>query len=176
MNSPPAGFEIRRASVADLAPFGDISRRTFIDTYAASHTVETLARHVAERFDDEVLLNELTDSARTVLVLTRDGTLAGYAMLRQGTAPPAVTGTRPVEVERFYVDRPWHGQGLGAPLMAALLSAAREQRCDTAWLGVWQQNPRAVRFYEKRGFRVVGHQVYLFDGREEDDHLMAVSL
>ena len=60
--------------------------------------------------------------------------------------------------------------------MAAALDAARAQGHDAAWLSVWQQNARAVRFYEKQGFRVGGRIQYVFDGTPEDDYLMIRSL
>ena len=135
-----------------------------------------MARHVAERLNDRRLAEELADPARTVLALAFGTEWAACAMLRRDQQPDDVVAVRPVEIERFYVDHDWHGRGLAAPLMAATLDAARELGHDVAWLAVWEQNPRAVRFYEKQGFRVVGRHVYLFDGTTEDDHLMAIEL
>jgi len=176
MSDIPPGSSLRRATAADLASFCEFSRRTFVDTYGPFHAPERLARHVAERLNDQRVGEELADPARTVLALVQGDAWIAYAMLRSGERPPEVEAERPVEVERFYVGRAWHGRGLAAPLMAATLAAAREKGHDVAWLGVWEQNPRAVRFYEKAGFRIVGRHHYVFDGTPEDDHLMARAL
>jgi len=182
MNGLPPGFphgcSLRRATPADLASFCEFSRRTFVATYGAFHAPERMARHVAERLNDQRLGEELADPSRTVLVLAeaQAAVWVGYAMLRSGDGPSEVKAARPVEIERFYVDHAWHGRGLAAPLMAAALDAARATGHDVAWLGVWEQNPRAVRFYEKAGFRIVGRHHYVFDGTPEDDHLMALDL
>ena len=172
----PQGCSLRRATPADLASFCEFSRRTFVATYGAFHAPERMARHVAERLNDERLGEELADPARTVLVLAETVAWVGCAMLRSGDGPTELSAARPVEIERFYVDHAWHGRGLAAPLMSATLDAARAAGHDVAWLAVWEQNPRAVRFYEKAGFRIVGRHHYVFDGTAEDDHLMACAL
>lgn len=176
MNGFPPGVSLRRATSADLASFCEFSRRTFVRTYGEFHAPERMARHVAERLNDQRLGDELTDPARAVLAVVQEEAWIAYAMLRGGDGPPEVPAGRPVEVERFYVGHDWHGRGLAAPLMEATLDAARENGHDVAWLGVWEQNPRAIRFYEKAGFRIVGRHHYVFDGVVEDDHLMACAL
>lgn len=176
MNDFPPGFTLRRAAPADLVPFGEFSRRTFRATYGPFQAPERMARHLDERMNDRRMGEELADPARTVLVLLHGDEWAGYTMLRSGDAPPEVASTRPVEIERFYVAHAWHGRGLAASLMAATLDAAREKGHDVAWLAVWERNPRAIRFYEKQGFLIVGPHTYLFDGTPEDDHLMAIKL
>ncbi len=172
----PSGFDLRRATVADLAAFGEFSRRTFSGTYGPFQVPERMARHLDERLNDRLLGEELADSARTVLALAFGDEWAAYAMLRRDQHPDDVVAVRPVEIERFYVDPAWHGQGLAAPLMAATLAAARQDGHDVAWLGVWERNPRAIRFYERQGFRIAGRHTYVFDGTPEDDHLMAIVL
>ncbi len=164
------------ARPADLVPYGEISRQTFGDTYGATHAAAVVARHVAERFDDTHLRAELADPLRTALAVTHEGRWVAYALVRSGQAPVALTGTRPVEVERFYVDHAWHGRGVAAPLMEAALDAARQHRGDVAWLGVWEQNSRAIRFYTRCGFADVGRTTYQFDGHAENDLVMATPL
>lgn len=169
----PPGCAIHRADAADLAAFGDISRRTFLDTYRQTHAPEALARHVDAQFHPSRLQAELGDPQRLVLAVTHDGAWVAYALLREGDAPPAVGGARPLEVERFYVDAPWQGRGVAAPLMDAVVGAARQGQHDRLWLAVWTQNPRARRFYEKQGFLVAGSTTYIFDGVAELDALMS---
>jgi len=172
----PPGFHLRRGAAPDVPAYGAFLRHTFDATYGAHHEPGQMAAHIAEHFGDERLGAELQDPARTLLLLESGGALAGFAMLRAGDAPGDVAAANPVEMERFYVGHEWHGQGLAGPLMTAALEVARAAGHDVAWLGVWVQNARAVRFYEKQGFAIVGRHVYLFGGRPEDDHLMARAL
>ena len=175
LNLPP-GFTLRRATPGDLSAFGEFSRQTFHATYDAFHTAEQMTRHVGERLNDRNIAAELADPACTVLALLQGSEWAGYALLHGGEAPAGVDAAHPVEIERFYVGEAWHGRGLAAPLMAAALDDARAQGHDAAWLSVWQRNAKAVRFYEKQGFRVEGQIPYVFDGTPEDDYLMVRAL
>ncbi|MHB1311726.1 MAG: GNAT family N-acetyltransferase [Gemmatimonadaceae bacterium] len=172
----PAGFLLRHATAADLPAYGAFVRLTFQATYGPQQEPESLARHVAERLNDDRLQDELHDASRTLLLLESGTSLAGFALLRAWEAPPEVGAANAVEVERFYVGQAWHGRGLAAPLMTAALDVARAAGHDAAWLSVWERNPRAIRFYEKQGFAIVGRHVYYFDGQPEDDHLMVRAL
>jgi GNAT superfamily N-acetyltransferase len=172
----PDGFSLRRATPDDLAVWGEFSRRTFEATYGPHQPPERMARHIASRLNDDRLREKLADPTRTVWLAERGGVLVGFAMLHVVEPPPEVVASRPVEVERFYVDASHHGTGLAGALMTDVCQLAHAAGHDVAWLGVWEGNPRAIRFYSKQGFRIVGQWTYFFDDVPEADHLMARAL
>ena len=53
---------------------------------------------------------------------------------------------------------------------------AQENKCDVMWLGVWEYNPRAIRFYEKHGFVEVGSHVFQLGKDPQIDLLMQKKL
>jgi GNAT superfamily N-acetyltransferase len=77
-----------------------------------------------------------------------------------------------VELERFYVDQRWHGRGIAAQLMDAVLRVARGLDGDALWLGVWERNAKAIRFYEKQGFECVGAQTFRLGSDVQHDDVM----
>jgi ribosomal protein S18 acetylase RimI-like enzyme len=93
-------------------------------------------------------------------------------MLRWGTAPACVVARRPAEVQRIYVDRPWHGRGVAQALMAAMLEHARNGGADRVWLGVWEQNLRARAFYRRAGFADVGDHAFRLGDEVQRDRVM----
>ena len=176
MHKLPPQFALRRAVPADLPAYGALCRSTFTETFRAFHDADSMARHVAWAFNDDRLGTELNDASRTVIVATAGDELIGYVLLRAGEPPPAVRAARPMEIGRFYVTSPWHGRGVADALMDAALAALRERGADAAWLAAWEQNPRALRFYARRGFMVVGRATYLFDGQTEYDYVFMLAL
>jgi GNAT superfamily N-acetyltransferase len=84
-----------------------------------------------------------------------------------------VTGDAPVEIHRFYVDRPHHGTGLAQQLMAAARATAVEMGGRTLWLGVWERNPRAIAYYAKSGLRDVGSADFFVGPDRQTDRIMA---
>ena len=84
-----------------------------------------------------------------------------------------MTGARPIELWRFYVNRQWHGRGTAQALMARVTAEAGDTGAQTLWLGVWERNPRARAFYATCGFIDVGEHVFLFGTDPQTDRVMA---
>jgi len=162
---------IRAARVADAPWLADLAERTFRETYTAYNTPEDMERYVADHFAPELQAAELSDPRFVTLVAEVEGRPAAYAQLGHRPAPPGVTGAEPMEIVRFYVDRPWHGQGLAQELMRAAAEYAQAAGARTLWLGVWERNPRAIAFYRKSGFTEVGTQTFVL-GRDHQRDLV----
>ena len=114
-----------------------------------------------------------------MLVVEVDGVPLGYALLRAHgpkAATPQVPFERPLEVVRFYVDPTLHGHGAAQALMAEVLARAEAAGHDGVWLQVWEQNPRAIRFYAKAGFIDAGDATYRIGEQVDRDRLLVHTL
>jgi ribosomal protein S18 acetylase RimI-like enzyme len=160
---------IRPARVPDAPWLADLAERTFRETYTAYNTAEDMERYVADHFAPELQAAELADPRFLTLVVEVDGRPAAYTQLGPGPAPDCVAGAEPMEIVRFYVDRPWHGQGLAQELMRAAAEHAEAAGARTLWLGVWERNPRAIAFYRKCGFTEVGTQTFVLGHDHQRD-------
>ena len=74
---------------------------------------------------------------------------------------------------QMYVDPALRGTGCAMALVETILDYARG-RVLQVHLGVWDQNPAAIRFYEKAGFHIYASdpRAYYWGGRFYGDHLM----
>ena len=115
---------------------------------------------------------QLTDPAVITLLAEADGRLVGYAQVRRSPPPPCVQPRDAIELHRFYIDAPAHGTGVAQGLMAAVRDAARTERADHMWLGVWEHNARAIRFYAKCGFVDVGSHEFVLGTDRQTDRVM----
>jgi GNAT superfamily N-acetyltransferase len=165
-------WHIRLASVDDQAALSDFGARTFADTFAADNTPEDMAAYIAASFGVAQQRAELGDPNVWTLLAEADGVLAAYAQLRRGPAPPCVTGPGPMELVRFYVDKSWHGKGLAPTLMEAAIDRAAASGARTLWLGVWERNARAQRFYAKHGFADAGSHDFIVGTDRQTDRIM----
>ena len=156
-------WKVRRAVAADAVSLHEIAESTFRETFGPFNTAEDMDLHCSRAFTREAQARELDDPAMDTLVVDDPGgeRFAAYAQIRAGTPPPSVRSESPIELQRFYVRSELHGEGLARILMDSVLSRAREKRADILWLGVWEKNPRAIRFYEKCGFRQAADQTFL---------------
>ena len=169
---------LRTATVADAALLADLGARTFRGAFAADNDPDDLALYLAEAFTPERLAAEIADPASTFF-LAHDaaGAPVGYARLVTDRPHAAVSGTRVAELARIYADQSVLGQGVGAALMRACLDAAAGDGAasghDAIWLGVFERNPRAIRFYERWGFRTVGETTFTVGTDVQRDVVMA---
>ena len=154
----------------------ELAAATFRDAFGADNDPADLALHLARSYGVAQQAAELAHPAITTLVASVAGALAGYAQLRLGRRPACVTAARPLELWRFYVDRPWHGRGVAQALMAGAVAAARGRGAGSLWLGVWEHNPRAQTFYKKSGFSDVGSQTFFVGTDEQTDRVMELTL
>ena len=163
---------LRTATTADAALLARLGATTFSDTFAAHNTPEDMALYLAETFGDARQHAELADGRHTAFILERFGETAGYAMLREGPAPPCISGQHPVEIMRFYVVNHLLRMGLGSVLMHRCLQEAAARGKDSIWLDVWEHNARAIGFYARCGFSDVGEQVFMLGRDPQTDRLM----
>ena len=167
---------IRAARPPDAAALAELAAETFPLACPPSTTPESIAVFIAANLTVERVAGYLADADRTLLVAEEaGGRLVGYSMLITGEPgdadAAAAVSTRPaVELSKFALA---HGTGaVAGPLMAATLSAAAATGAATAWLGVNEENSRAIRFYEKHGFTKVGRKHFRLGDRVEDDWVL----
>ena len=172
-------FRIRIAQPENAAELTAFMDRCFREAYRGMCRDADIDAYCAGSFLEARQRAELRDPALRTLLIAGDGSdegpegWAGYAQLRWGEPGSGVRGSPAVEVARFYVDRPWHGRGVAQMLMRAALDVGAAEGARVAWLGVFQRNVRAVRFYEKAGFRIVGEQTFTMGSDVQLDHIMA---
>src|SRR6188768_3568427 len=112
VSQPPSSIAIRRATVGDAEALAEFGARTFYETFAKDNTAEDMRLHLASAWAPALQRAEILDTDfDTLLASDTAGRLAGFAQLRAGHAPADIATVQPVELLRFYVDRPWQGQG-----------------------------------------------------------------
>lgn len=167
-------LKIRQASPEDAKSLTDLAYTTFWDAFAdhPKNAPDDLNYYMRQAFNLEQITIELADPKSIFLIAEIEGEAAGYAKIVLDNIEPGITAERPVELSRLYSQQKFLGQGVGQTLMDACFDRARQEGRDVMWLGVWEYNPRAQRFYEKNGFRVVGSHVFQLGSDAQTDLLM----
>ncbi|MEP7001717.1 MAG: GNAT family N-acetyltransferase [bacterium] len=164
---------MRRATTADAALLASLAATTFSDTFGAANTPEDMALYLAKAFGEDTQRSELADPRHIVFLAECAGEVAGYAMLRDGAVSDAVGDANAIEIARFYATKAFLGAGIGAALMQRCLDEAAARGRSTIWLAVWEQNPRAIAFYGRWGFREAGTTTFMLGHDLQTDRLMA---
>ncbi len=164
---------IRSATAQDRFLLSELGAETFSESFGAQNTAQDMQLYLARSFSPDIQAAELADPSTTFLIAEVGGEPVGYARLREGGSPAAISASHPIEIVRFYARRRWIGRRVGAALMQECLSQAHARGCDVIWLDVWERNDRAIAFYQKWGFAEVGDQPFRLGGDIQRDLLMA---
>lgn len=147
-------WSVRPARASDAASLAAVN-------VAASTAPADRAERTSRTAAPEVgrLAHLLERRTGLVYVAEARGSIVGYLAL-QRAAHPAVAGRSPIQLWQIYVIPSFQGSGVAAQLMSAALGHARAARHDVMWLGVSEENHRALAFYRKHGFEALGvHEV-----------------
>ncbi|RKR18813.1 GNAT family N-acetyltransferase [Arthrobacter oryzae] len=169
--------QIRTATADDAGKLAALAAVTFPLACPPESRPEDIAAHLANSLSEAHFRAYLADPAVTVLVIDADGELRGYSLLvaRPARDPEvaAVLAELPcTELSKCYVHPDHHGLGAAAELMHASIASAAGAGARGLWLGVNSQNARAIRFYEKSGFRKVGTKSFQLGDTVEHDFVM----
>src|SRR5690606_2609409 len=94
----------------------------------------------------------------------------------KGFAKWRFKGDKGLEIERIYVLKDFHGKKVGQLLYDKAIEVAKEKKSDYIWLGVWEENPRAINFYKKNGFVEFDKHIFKLGNDEQLDIMMTLKL
>jgi len=167
---------IRPANESDAELIADLSRQTFYESFADENTKENMDKFMNEQFTREKLINEVKQPWHFFLLAYISNDVVGYVKLREGLVPAQLDTRSSLEIARIYSVQEMIGKGVGKKLMQTCHDIARRKGKTILWLGVWQQNHRAINFYTSWGFEIFGEQEFILGDDRQTDWLMKKNL
>ncbi|WP_317126185.1 GNAT family N-acetyltransferase [Chryseobacterium pennae] len=167
---------ITKITENDIAELQEISKKTFSETFSADNTEESMAQYLETSFATEKLLTELNDRNSEFYFAKLDHKVIGYLKLNTGSSQTEMKGGHALEIERIYVSKDFHGKKVGQALYDKAIAIATEKNADYVWLGVWENNLRAINFYRKNGFKEFDKHIFRLGNEEQTDIMMKLDL
>lgn len=151
-------INIRRINIDDVAALSVIARQTFYDTFTGTCTEADMQGFLDEFYSEEQLGKELLDEGTFCFFAEADGQPVAYLQFKEEYKNfPEIKKWKALELKRIYVLKELQGKGIAQKLMDFFLDFAAEKKYEAVWLGVWEHNVRAQKFYEKYGFADSGY-------------------
>ena len=151
-------IEIRRLNKTDVPVLATIAREVFYDTFTGTCTEEDMQGFLDAAFNEEKLTSEISDPENKYFFAEIAGQPAGYLQFMEDYSGfPLMKKWKALELKRIYVKKEFQGKGVAQALMDFILRYASDTGYEVVWLGVWEHNKKAQRFYEKYGFENSGH-------------------
>ena len=170
-------IRLYRCTAKDLPTLAKISRETFVTAFEKDNNPDDFEVYVSEAFSSKTLKRQLEDpNTLFYFAFDEQDVLVGYVKINQNEAQTELKKKTSVELERIYVLPQYQGKNIGSQLLQKVIDLARTWKKKLLWLGVWEHNPRAIRFYERHGFIKFGEHPYFIGNDEQTDWLMRLEL
>ena len=169
-------MQIRKLDITDLENLQKISITTFRETFEEVNSEEDMQKYLDENLSLERLKNELENLDSEFYFIENENKNLGYLKLNFGNAQTEKVEENYFEIERIYVLKAFLGQKIGQILFDKAIEIGREKNLEYVWLGVWEENHRAIRFYGKNGFEIFGKHDFVLGEDVQTDLLMKLNL
>ena len=168
--------QINKATVKDLYILQKISITTFTETFAAVNKPQNIDSYVKDHLNTTQLTKELLNPQSNFFLAFYGNQLVGYLKLNTGHAQTEAQDEQALEIQRIYVLKCFQGQKIGQQLLNAALEIAYKKKASYIWLGVWEENHKAINFYQKNGFVTFDKHLFLMGQEQQTDLLMQLKI
>lgn len=169
-------IQIKRIGLAELEELQSNGKQTFHETFAEINTAENMEKYLEESFNAAQLTSELQDPNSEFYFATLGNKAIGYLKLNFGPAQTEIKDLKSMEIERIYVLKEFHRKKVGQKLYDKALQVAHQAKSETVWLGVWENNQRALSFYLKNGFVQFSKHIFRLGDDEQTDIMMQLKI
>lgn len=167
---------IRRALTSEVKELQQISTLTFTETFAAINSAENMQQYLDTQLNTGKLAEELNNPDSSFWFAELEGNIIGYLKVNTGSAQTEQKLSNSLEIERIYILKAYHGKGVAQQLYQTAIDAARQMAASYVWLGVWEDNHRAIAFYNKLGFVPFDKHLFHLGDDAQTDILMKLEL
>ena len=169
-------MELYQVQKADLLSLQEISRQTFFDTFAEVNTKEDMNQYLEVNLSLNQLTEELNNPSTSFFFAKSNNEILAYLKLNEAKAQTEKREVPSIEIERIYVRKEYQNRGVGQFLLDFSFQLTKDKKMKLIWLGVWEHNVSAIRFYERNRFQFFGKHSFILGSDEQTDLLMELHL
>jgi ribosomal protein S18 acetylase RimI-like enzyme len=169
-------MELYQVQKSDLLALQEISRQTFFDTFALANKEEDMNQYLKVNLSFDRLTEELNNPSTSFFFAKRNNEILAYIKLNEAEAQTEKREVSSMEIERIYVRKEFQNRGVGQFLLDKSIQLTKNKQLKLIWLGVWERNVSAIRFYERNRFQFFGKHSFMLGTDEQTDLLMELNL
>jgi ribosomal protein S18 acetylase RimI-like enzyme len=165
-------LQLKRVTEADILDLAAIAKATFYHTYSYSKTEEMMTKYINDNFSIDVIKEKVANKNTQFYFAMENDKIVGYIQINQSVAQTDLRDEDNLEIERLYVNHEEKGKGIGRFLCESMVPIGQSLGKKYIWLGVWDENEKAMAFYKKIGYVPFGEHPFYFEGIVENDILL----
>lgn len=149
-------ISIDKAKAEDFQLLADIAKISFWESHGNSASEADINSYINEKYNYDVFKQELNDPKSIYHIIYYNGQPAGYSKIFLNVRHSNIQMEKVTKLDRFYLLKEFYGLKLGLELFNFNIELSKQNNQDGMWLFVWKENHRAVSFYNKTGFKIIG--------------------
>ncbi len=165
--------KIEKANEANSELLAEIGKVSFIESHGSSAPLEDIGRYINGKYTREILKAELSDAKNIFHLIYSEEKIAGYSKIILNEGISTLNVKNITKLDRLFLLKEFYDLKLGFELLQFNIELSKKNNQVGMWLYAWKENYRAVRFYEKNGFEIIGsHDFALSETHSNPNHVM----
>ncbi len=170
-------ISVKRATVEDHRPIVAIGKVAVAEAHRESTSAENLNEYLEKNYNDHAIREELAEPNNIYHIIHYNGSPVGFSKIILNVKEPGIKAENVTKLDRIYLLKEFYGLKLGLELLNFNIGVARKNKQSGIWLYTWIGNSRAIDFYGKTGFTIIGsHKFYVTETYYNLNHLMFLDL
>lgn len=169
-------YHITAVNLDDIKELQEIGTSTFREAFEAENTKTIFENYLSKSFSLESLKKQINNPKSQFYFLREGIRIIGYLKVNVESAQTEQKLNNALEVERIYLLEKHRGKGIGNILMDKAIEIAKKMKKTIVWLGVWEENPSSIKFYQKYGFKIFDKHNFMMADEVQVDFLMKLEL
>lgn len=167
---------IVRATLSDIELLTQIGKTSFLEAHGRSTSEENINEYVSKNFTNKAFEEALKDTNNIFYIIYFNGKAVGYSKIIFNCQHPNIPIKNITKLERLYLLEEFHNLKLGLELFNYNLNESVKHNQSGLWLFVWTENHKAINFYKKAGFKIVGqHDFQITATHSNPNHQMLLT-
>ena len=164
---------IDKATEADYKIIVAIGKLSVEEAHRGSCSTEELNEYIENHYNNEAIRAELSDEKNRYYIIKVDGEPAGFTKIIFNSAHADIEQKNVTKLDRIYLLSKFFNLRLGSELLKFNIDLSKTNNQSGIWLYTWTGNNRAINFYQKNGFTIIGsHNFQVTETRYNLNHHM----
>lgn len=168
-------FSIIPCGLKHKALLAELGSSTFYEAFGKFHAQSDLDAYTSKTYNLKAMEANLNASDISYFVAYNSSNDLGYIKLLHDVKIDGLLG-KTMELEKIYVRQEAYGSGVAGVLMQKAIDESKAAKCQNLFLGVWNENVRALAFYKKWGFEIFSTRTFQLGDTLCNDYLLCLKL
>lgn len=170
-------ISILKANLEHAQIISEIGRISVEEAHRDSCPTEDLSQYLEKNYNVEIIQDELNDEKNMYHLIYSDGEAAGFSKIILNSIHSNIQQTNITKLDRIYLLNKFFNRKLGFELLQFNIELSKKNNQFGIWLFTWVGNERAIKFYQKNGFEIIGaHNFQVTESHYNQNYQMFLAL